>query len=301
MAEMNWRRREKRVLQPFATSDHAFDNVRFAPTGDSQLSYADKYYVDRTILESGLQPRISFSFDPAVLVDDTPHNFTSIRLAISARDLARRKYSVLKQWPIEGVPANWHSDSILPSHEGIDFQVIAFLAHSSTTAPGQAWRKSSILAKKAFSVKPRVLNTLFPIVSADFGDDERLFEVRWLADSSFNDNVERVLELEINHSCYQHVQALESSREGHAFLRLLTAQVFEEVAQRVLEEYPHAIDLESNEDGLLTRVMQFLEEASGYAPEEIQRRASEEPGFLRTQSQHIVKIVDSVKGIQVKG
>ncbi len=301
MSNMNWRRREKRVLPPFATSDRAFDNVRFAPTIDSQLSNADKHYVDRAILESGLQPKINFSFDPAVLAKDTSLNSTRIKLAISARDLARRQYSVLKQWQIEDVPANWYSDSILSSYEGIDFQVIAFLAHSATNTPGQAWRKSSILAKKTFAVKPRVLHALFPIVSADFGDDERLYEVRWLTDSSLNDNADRVLELEINHSCYQHVQALESSKEGHAFLRLLTARVFEEVAQRVLEEYTDAIDLESNEDGLLTKVIRLLEEASGYTPEEIKRRASEEPGFLRTQSQHIVKIVDSVKGIQVKG
>ncbi|GEM_PF-4778939 len=301
MIEMNWRRREKRVLQPFATSERAFDNLRFAPTADSQLSNADKYYVDRSVLESGLQPKINFSFDPAVLANDTAHSFSSIRIAVSARDLARREYSVLKQWQIEDVPANWNSDSALTSYEGIDFQVIAFLARSSTKTAGQAWRKSSILAKKTFSVKPRILNALFPIVSADFGDDERLYEVRWLTDSSLNDDAERVLELEINHTCYQHVQALESSREGHAFLRLLTAQVFEEVAQRVLEEYTQLIDLDSNENGLLTRVMKLLEEASGYAPEEIKRRASEEPGFLRAQSQHVVKIVDSVKSIQVKG
>ena len=299
MAEMNWRRREKRVLQPFPTSEHALDNVRFAPTADAQLSNADKWYVDLAMLESGLNPKIQFGIDASTLANDTSHAFSTIKLAVSARDLARREYSILKQWPIEEVPANWYSDSMLSSHQGIDFQVIAFLAQPSTRAAGQAWRKSSILAKKTFSVKPRVLNALFPIVSADLGDEDRLYEIRWLTDSSLNDNAERVLELEINDSCYQHVQALESSTEGNAFLRLLTAQVFEEVALRVVEEYTLSIDLESNEDGLLTRVMKLLEETSGCAPEEIKRRA-EEPGFLRAQSQHVVKIVDSIKSIQIK-
>ena len=202
-----WSRHEKRVLRPFQISDNALDNCAFAINFDRQPNRQEKHYVAQGVLEAGIRPKFNLHFDENTFCKETDTPLDNVRIAIIARDTARRDYRVLQRFDVTNLPGAWQAPENLICYEGIDFQIIAHITETTNETPGRPWRMGSVVAKKTFSVKPIIENFAFPIASAHFSTDD-LWMIYWQENRDFNDPVDSILELRINSRAYDNLQEL---------------------------------------------------------------------------------------------
>ena len=293
-----WSRHEKRVLRPFQISDNALDNCAFAINFDRQPNRQEKHYVAQGVLEAGIRPKFHLDFDENTFSKETESPLGNVSIAIIARDTGRRDYRVLQRFDATSLPGTWQAPENLICYDGIDFQIVAYITETTNERPGHPWRKGSVVAKKAFSVKPIIENFAFPIASAHFSTDD-LWMIYWQENRDFNDPVDSILELRINSRAYDNLQELlRHPVSGEVLLRMIASQVYEFIARAVFSEY----DIHSppdNEDGLAFKLMSSFQEVTGLSPETIVNRA-EDTDFIRQTAQSVAGLAKAIAGADLR-
>ena len=297
--EEQFQRRERRVLRSYLVSEGALSECQFALDVDRQFEKTERHYVEAGVLAVGIRPKFKLEFNAERFTVEAQQPLQGVGVAIVARDLARRDYQVLQRFCSSDLPGSWQTPKPLSSSEGIDFQIIAYLTNFHPPAPGRAWRRGSVLAKAPFSVKAQVPNFTFPIVPADFPNDD-LWRIRWQQEPDFNEPTESVLELQINTRVHDNLRLLlHGSEYGSVLTRMLAAQVFEVVARKVLEEHDFDSD-NPNENGLASLVISKLQEVTGLSPESLRSQA-DDVDLLRSAAQRACVLVETINALTPRG
>ena len=293
-----WSRHERRVLRPFRISDNALEKCAFAVNFNQQPNRQEKHYVAQGVLEAGIRPKFNLHFDEDIFCKETDSSLDNVRIAIVARDTARRDYQVLQCFDATSLPGTWQAPENLICYEGIEFQIAAYMTETTNAIPGRPWRMGSVVAKKAFSVRPIVDNFAFPIASAEFNKED-LWMIHWQENPDYNDPVDSILELRINSRAHNNLQALLSHPvSGDVLLRMIVSQVCEVIARTVLSEY----DVNSppeNEDGLAFTLMSLFQRATGFTQEVIVAQA-DDADFIRQTAQSVVGLTKAIAGADLR-
>ena len=297
------RHQEVRPLPPFVTVADALAGCRFAADREGVLDEVEHTYVERGRLHEGIAPHFRLVVDGSLLAERTGVDLKDLKLTVTVRDVASKRYRVLRSWPVTDVmePVDWSSeeDQPLRSNGGFEFNLAVSLQQPKDRRPNRAHRIGSILAQRTFSVSPEADAISFPMKFVDFGPtrwpDDALWIVEYLQpDPDFSQPLGDILELQINKKAERKLTQLARTPAGAILMEEIAIGVFCQVATRALRaKVPD--DADSN-DGVLKQVVAGLQRVSDRDAGDLARLALEDPSEFRALAQQMYGIVPSIVG-----
>jgi hypothetical protein len=264
-------------------------------------------YLSRARLQDGIKPKFRFRIDGELLANSMLLQADEIEVVISARDLEHKRYAILNRWPLDQLPAEWGVDddsaSPLKSHGGFDFAIIASLVRARERTSNMPYRPASVLAKKIFSVRAEADALTFPIKFMDFAGADWPRDALWVInyfseDPDYTRPVAEILELWVNKDAEQKLLRFSSAPIGQPFMQLMAADVFHEVAMRMLQEP----EPESNDDDSSTwnQVIQSLKGITSLEAAQLRDMAVRDAPRLRAYVQAMYGVSPSVEFLEVR-
>jgi len=300
-----WKREEVRFLPPFETADGALRECHFSPDSAEEFIDAERTYLTRERFLVGLSPRFRLRVETEELTATTGLSLEDMELALAVRDLDFKKYEVLTRWPLTEIPEEWptrlNSPRPFASSNGLDFVLVVALKNPQAAgASNHAHRAGSVLARRVFSVRPEADNLSFPIDFVDFPVEkwpaDTLWAIKYLEDPpDFRKPVKEVLVLWMNKKVEQKLRQLEMTSAGSVSAQLIAAEVFAEIARRVLVDIPAVSDDGEDDEAIRLQVLRALQAMGDLDAEAVIELANEDPDVIKSLVQRGFSLVDSIR------
>ena len=280
-----WRRRERRVVEPFQRATHFADAVKFSPWQENEPSTTSKYNLAPDRMHE-VAPHFSFEIDKSALCSHLDCEMESLEVAVVSRAEAIRDFVVLKKWALKDTPSTFdvhHGEAPIPPAHG-PTTMAAVLTNNCELrdAQGTPIPPLSVLAEATFELVPEKDDLEFPVkfVSPeDFAGEGLPAETLWyvkLLNADFNAPPESVLEIWLNTRVDGKLQlALHGSAVARLFGQYLSSEIALEVARIVFAEKDQEIESDA---GQLAQLTERLSGEDGPSLTELREAAQSEGG-----------------------
>jgi len=170
MSASAWTATESRVVSPYERHDSGLRNVRIRIGDDGEFVPETRFWFAPEQLDEGIAPSLAFDVDADELAGRVGIPPADLRLHVSVRDRALKRWKVVDGWMLPDVPAIYTPNLDAGTWAiGRRTEIAVLVAPAQTLPPmeGRASRVDQVVAAKSFELNVRVDGTRFNVATVE--------------------------------------------------------------------------------------------------------------------------------------
>jgi hypothetical protein len=297
----NWRRSESRTVRPFPSADACLAGVRMKLFSDADFDERTSFDTSEVELRD-VSPEFLLALDhsalkasPLAASSDLPFS-----LVIRLTDLRLHRSELVFESALPSLPRTW---AVPPNVRnrfswrfGVDASVALLLASDRPVKPGQPFMRGHWVARRDFSIRPKVEPRAFPIerwTADDFARQglprDSVYWIQFFADdlNDHFDDPREAFRVCLRQDVYDAFAYAEKTPQARALFSMILAEILAEVLWRGLRNLNAGEDIERG--GLLHSAVVRVVKATNTTVETLRKFVEEgELSKLRTFAQATV-------------
>lgn len=170
MSGASWTATESRVVAPYARYDEGLREVRMRIAGDADYAPAGRFWLTPEERDEGVAPSLAFDVDAERIGGRVGIPPGDLRLHVSVRDRALKRWEVVESWPLLEVPATYDL-ALAPDAWAVgrrtEIAILVAPSHPLPAMDGRASRVDQVVASTSFEIAVRVDGTRFNVATAE--------------------------------------------------------------------------------------------------------------------------------------